>query len=106
MLPSELGGGARLGDTFTAFDLDYNDDAFVSVEIGEPPTDDEITCERAFVVGNDDRHRGKEWPSDARSMSVGDVVIVGESAYACESVRWRLLDADTVHSFSIRERTR
>lgn len=105
LLPTGVAGsGVQAGDQFTE----------VKVRLGiiMHPDDDDVFhacahddcwCERAFEVGNADEYRGDGWPRTARSLSVGDVVIVGENAYECVSLGWQLLDADTVRSFSIKE---
>lgn len=107
-------GSAHAGDAFIAFDLDVVDPP--DCERHEPSCTSD-TCDRidndapvltvledAFAVGNRDEDRGTRWPRWARSMSIGDVVIVGENAFACDaSPGWTLLDADTVRSLVIRE---
>jgi hypothetical protein len=58
---------------------------------------DEIEAERPEDVPEImfARHNADNRPSGqtCRSMSVGDVVVVGETAYACESAGFRALDA-------------
>ena len=61
--------------------------------------DENIIAEAVFAVGNrmgaDDN--GQRWPSGVRSISVGDVITVGEAAMACESFGWRfILEADVI----------
>ena len=64
---------------------------------------DEIEAERPEDVPEImfARHNADNRPSGqtCRSMSVGDVVVVGETAYACESGGFRVLDAAprTIH---------
>lgn len=62
----------------------------------ESPQD---AAERAFVIGNreGEDNNGRRWPSDVRSLSVGDVVDVsdvsahdesGDTVWACQTVGW------------------
>lgn len=52
-------------------------------------------AEAAFSVGNRMAADawGQQWPADVRSMSVGDVVIIGEVALSCEGAGWKPVDA-------------
>lgn len=60
-------------------------------------------CFEEFNVGGTDyaheyRARGN------RSLSVGDVVVVGEAAYACENVGWKRITTDELIEFIAREK--
>lgn len=101
-------GGVRAGDTFASYAFDVDPERFREAlkREGLPadfrvPTDHDL-CEAMFRIGNDDDLRFL-WPPRVRSLSVGDVVIIGENAYACEGLGWRLLTSDEVRSFTIKE---
>lgn len=104
-------GGVHAGDAFEAFDLDVMDAPAENGTIPSGRFDNDApelwVLEDAFRIGNVDEERGVRWPHDARSMSIGDVVMIGEAAFGCDSSPgWTLLDADMVRSLVIRERAK
>ena len=48
-----------------------------------------------YAIGNIGVHdaQGKLWPTNRRSLSVGDLAVVGASKYACARAGWRRTSA-------------
>jgi hypothetical protein len=59
-------------------------------------------CFTEFNVG-DGEHAKAYRAKRLRSLSVGDVVVVGESAWACESVNWSPVSAEELSNAIIAE---
>ncbi len=75
-------GGYRASDP-----LATADDLTLRVEA----SDWQHACERAWVVGNREGAdaEGRTWPSDVRSVSVGDVAVFPDGpVLRCQSVGW------------------
>ena len=55
---------------------------------------EEAIAEAVFAIGNrmGTDVNGKAWPRNVRSISVGDVVVIGESAWACESIGFKQIE--------------
>ena len=71
---------------------------------GNPVQDILHMCYTEFNVGG---LLGKEQEYRARgnrSLSIGDVVIVGETAWACEDVGWKLVTTDELLEFIVQEK--
>jgi hypothetical protein len=63
--------------------------------------DENIIAEHVFAIGNrmEADLDGQQWPSQVRSISVGDVIVIGETAMACESMGWRfVMDTNAITS--------
>lgn len=62
--------------------------------------DEQEALDKAWVIGNREGFDidGLDWPRQFRSMSISDVVIIGETAYACEPVGWRVVDLRKVEA--------
>lgn len=53
---------------------------------------------RMWVIGNrmDEDAAGRTWPSGVRSLSIGDVVVIGETALAVAHVGWKPVSLSAV----------
>lgn len=65
-------------------------------------TSDHDICEMAWELGNrmisdDDARR---WPSQRRSMSIGDVVVIGETAWKAISIGWETVPTEDLNILS------
>src|SRR4030095_11987452 len=78
----------------------------LTVAVDTAPSEIEVvTAEAAFVIGNRMAAglNGPQWPSNVRSMSVGDVVIIGEVALSCEGAGWKVIDNEFARRVSLSE---
>ena len=55
---------------------------------------DVMWLEHVWAIGNRVArdHEGITWPSNVRSLSMGDVAVIGERAYSIASVGWEPID--------------
>lgn len=86
---SELCGGAHAGDTFDSFEIEFpfptdTEGLPMSILHFDAGTIDHHVLDHAFMYGNEDERT--VWPKDRRSLSIGDVLILGESAVRVHGV--------------------
>lgn len=57
---------------------------------------DVMWLEHVWAIGNrmGRDHEGNEWPSGVRSLSMGDVAVIGETAYSIAVVGWDPISTD------------
>lgn len=68
----------------------------VSGPNSSPQDIDVMWLEHVWAIGNrmGRDHEGAQWPSDVRSLSTGDVAVIGETAYTVAMVGWDPISTD------------
>jgi len=82
-----------------AITFELDDELASDLQCGAPYAALERVFEQLNIGGHDGGPEGKPWTVEYRqngyrSLSVGDVVVIGELAYAVESSGWRYIPTD------------
>lgn len=61
-------------------------------------SDDLALAEDVWTIGNrmGADANGQRWPSTVRSLSMGDVIVIGETAYTAVTVGWEPIETDAL----------